>query len=183
MTTTRRHYKDKVYETVLLRRSFREGGKVRNETVANLSHLPAELIEVIRRSLAGEAFVPAGQAASVARSLPHGHVAAIVAQAAALGFPGLLGPPGRTRDVALALIVARVARPGSKLATTRWWADTTLDLPHPSVPLHATGRPGGPAAPDEPAWRDVLTGAVHMGGRLPLAQLTERLPVALLVPA
>jgi (1->4)-alpha-D-glucan 1-alpha-D-glucosylmutase len=63
------------------------------------------------------------------------------------------------------------------------WADTTLDLPHPSVPLHATGRPGGPGAPDEPAWRDVLTGAVHMGGRLPLAQLTERLPVALLVPA
>jgi hypothetical protein len=126
VTTTRRHYKDKVYETVLLRRSFREGGKVRNETVANLSHLPAGLIEVIRRSLAGEAFVPAGQAATVVRSLPHGQVAAVLAQANALGFPALLGPPCRSRDIALALVVARVARPGSKLATTRWWADTTL---------------------------------------------------------
>ena len=59
-------------------------------------------------------------------SLPHGHVAAVVAQAHALGLPTLLGPAGRQRDLAFALIVARVARPGSKLATTRWWADTTL---------------------------------------------------------
>ena len=126
MTTTRRHYKDKVYETVLLRRSFRQDGKVKNETVANLSHLPAELIELITRSLKGETFVPAGQAVTITRSLPHGHVAAAVAQAHALGLPSLLGPPGRQRDLALALIVARVCRPASKLATTRWWADTTL---------------------------------------------------------
>jgi hypothetical protein len=62
----------------------------------------------------------------VTGSLPHGHVAAVHAQAKALGLPALLGPAGRERDIALALIIARVCRPGSKLATTRWWADTTL---------------------------------------------------------
>jgi hypothetical protein len=133
VSTHRRHYvgKDGVprdYETHLLRRSFREDGKVKNETVANLSHLPAELIEVIRRSLNGEAFVPASAAATVTRSLPHGHVAAVHAQAAGLGLPGLLGPAGRHRDLALALVIARVVRPGSKLATTAWWADTTLGV-------------------------------------------------------
>jgi hypothetical protein len=114
------------YETHLLRRSYREDGKVKNETVANLSHLPADLIEMIRASLAGQAFVPAAAAATVARTRPHGHVAAVHAQAKALGLPGLLGPAGRDRDIALALIIARVCRPASKLATTRWWTDTTL---------------------------------------------------------
>ena len=131
VSTHRRHYvgKDGVardYETHLLRRSYREDGKVKNETVANLSHLPADLIEMIRASLAGQAFVPAAAVATVARTRPHGHVAAVHAQAKALGLPGLLGPAGRDRDVALALIIARVCRPTSKLATTRWWADTTL---------------------------------------------------------
>src|SRR5664280_1417889 len=131
VSTHRRHYvgKDGVerdYETHLLRRSYREDGKVKNETVANLSHLPAPLIEMIRASLAGEAFVPAAAVATVARTRPHGHVAAVHAQAKALGLPALLGPAGRERDIALALIIARVCRPGSKLATTRWWADTTL---------------------------------------------------------
>jgi len=114
------------YETHLLRRSYRQDGKVKNETVANLSHLPGELIEIIRSSLAGQAFVPAAAAATVTRSMPHGHVAAVHAQAKALGLPTLLGPAGRDRDIALALIIARVCRPGSKLATTRWWTDTTL---------------------------------------------------------
>jgi hypothetical protein len=131
VSTHRRHYvgKDGVerdYETHLLRRSYREDGKVKNETVANLSHLPADLIEMIRASLAGEAFVPAAAVATVARTRPHGHVAAVHAQAKALGLPGLLGPAGRERDIALALIIARVCRPASKLATTRWWADATL---------------------------------------------------------
>jgi len=131
VSTHRRHYvgKDGVerdYETHLLRRSYREDGKVKNETVANLSHLPADLIEMIRASLAGQAFVPAAAVATVARTRPHGHVAAVHAQAKALGLPALLGPAGRDRDIALALIIARVCRPGSKLATTRWWADTTL---------------------------------------------------------
>jgi len=131
VSTHRRHYigKDGVardYETYLLRRSYREDGKVKNETVANLSHLPADLIEMIRGSLAGQAFVPAAAVATVSRTRPHGHVAAVHAQAKALGLPALLGPAGRDRDIALALVIARVCRPGSKLATTRWWAGTTL---------------------------------------------------------
>ncbi len=131
VSTHRRHYvgKDGVerdYVTHLLRRSYRQDGKVMNETVANLSHLPGELIEMIRAALAGQAFVPAVSAAKVSRSRPHGHVAAVHAQAKALGLPGLLGPAGRERDIALALVIARVCRPASKLATTRWWADTTL---------------------------------------------------------
>ncbi|RZL71431.1 MAG: transposase, partial [Rhodococcus sp. (in: high G+C Gram-positive bacteria)] len=110
----------------LLRRTYRDGGKVKHETLANLSALPAPAIEAVRATLAGTASVTAGAGLEVARSLPHGHVAAVMAQARALGLPALLGPPGRSRDLALALIVARVIRPGSKLATTRWWAETTL---------------------------------------------------------
>jgi len=126
VAVTRRQHNDKVYETTLLRRSFREDGKVKNETLANLSALPAETIEVIRASLAGKTLVAADEAASIERSLPHGHVAAIWAMARSLGLAAVLGPACEQRDLAMALIVARVARPGSKLATTRWWADTTL---------------------------------------------------------
>ncbi len=126
VATTRRHYKDKTYETHLLRRSFRVNGKPRNETLANLSHLPPEVIEMIRRSLKGETFVAAADAFDVTRSLPHGHVAAVWAQAKTLGFAKLLGPPCTQRDLVMGLIVARVCWPGSKLATTRWWQDTTL---------------------------------------------------------
>jgi Transposase DDE domain len=131
VTTQRRHYtgkdgRERVYETHLLRRSWREGGKVRNETVANLSKLPAETIELVRRSLAGERFVPASQQAQVARSLPHGHAAAVHAMARKLGFPALLGPPGPDRDLAYALVISRVLRPASKLSTAAWWDDVTL---------------------------------------------------------
>jgi len=131
VSTQRRHYvgkdgRERTYETHLLRRSYRRDGKAKNETVANLSQLPAATIEVIRASLAGQALVPAAAAATVTRSLPHGHVAAVHAAARSLGLPGLLGPPGRARDLALALVISRVIKPGSKLATTCWWADTTL---------------------------------------------------------
>jgi Transposase DDE domain len=110
----------------LLRRTYRDGTKVRHETLANLSPLPAAAIEAVRASLAGKTLVVAGEGLEVTGSLPHGHVAAVHAQAKALGLPGLLGPAGRDRDIAMALIIARVCRPASKLATTRWWADTTL---------------------------------------------------------
>jgi Transposase DDE domain len=118
--------RERVYETHLLRRSWREDGKVRNETVANLSKLPPETIELIRRSLAGERFIPAGAAAQVARSLPHGHAAAVHAMARKLGFPALLGPPGPGRGLAYALVISRVLRPASKLSTASWWDDVTL---------------------------------------------------------
>jgi Transposase DDE domain len=131
VTSQRRHYtgkdgRERVYETHLLRRSWREDGKVRNETVANLSKLPAETIELVRASLAGERFVPAGQQAQVTRSLPHGHAAAVHATARKLGFPALLGAPGPERDLAYALVISRVLRPASKLSTAAWWDDVTL---------------------------------------------------------
>jgi Transposase DDE domain len=127
-TYVTRSGEERVYESYLLRRTFREDGKVKHETLANLSPLPAEQIELLRRSLRGEAFVPAGTATRVLRSLPHGHVAAVMAQARALGLPALLGPAGRDRDLALALIVSRVVRPATKLSTLSWWADTTLGV-------------------------------------------------------
>jgi hypothetical protein len=132
VATTRRHYKGKTYESVLLRRSYRENDKVKSETVGNLSHLPAETIELIRASLAGQSFMPAGQAGlgpdgfSITRSLPHGHVAAAAAMANELGLAKLIGPACRARDLVLGLVLARVTEPGSKLAATRCWADTTI---------------------------------------------------------
>ena len=126
VSITRRHYKDKVYETALLRRSYREGGKVKSETLANLSHLPPETLALVRESLAGKAHVLAGADWEIERSLPHGHVAAVWAMAAKLGLAELLGPACAERDLALALVVARVVCPASKLATTRWWQTTTL---------------------------------------------------------
>jgi hypothetical protein len=126
VVTTRRHYKDKVYETTLLRRSYREGGKVKTETLANLSHLPPEAIAAVRASLAGKVLVPASEGFEVERSLPHGHVAAVCAMARELGLAKLLGPACPERDLVLALVVARACQPASKLATTRWWASTTL---------------------------------------------------------
>src|ERR1035438_10522102 len=113
------------YVSHLLRRTYRDGTSVKHETLANLTPLPQDAIDAVRASLAGKTLV-VGEGLEVTGSLPHGHVAAVHAQAKALGLPGLLGPPGRDRDIALALIIARVCRPASKLATTGWWADTTL---------------------------------------------------------
>jgi Transposase DDE domain len=112
----------------LLRRTYREAGKVKHETLANLSALPEATVEAVRASLACHAFVVPGEGVVVTRSLPHGHVAAVHAAAKSLGLPALLGPAGRSRDLAFALVIARVLRPASKLATTGWWADTTLGV-------------------------------------------------------
>ena len=114
------------YSSAYLRRTYRDGGTVKNETVANISALPDHVIDLIDAGLKGRQLVPAGQAVTITRSAPHGHVAAVHAMAAKLGLPALLGPAGRQRDLALALIISRVVRPGSKLATLTWWADTTL---------------------------------------------------------
>ena len=74
----------------------------------------------------GERLVPAGQAVTITGSLPHGHAAAVHAMAVKLGLPALLGPAGRARDLALALVISRVVKPGSKLSTLAWWSDVTL---------------------------------------------------------
>jgi transposase len=127
VVTTRRTYKGKVYQTHLLRRSYREGGSVKNETLGNLSHLPEPLIEIIRRSLQGETFVPIGEAFEVLGSRPHGHVQAVQAAMRRLGLASLLGAkPSPERERVLAMVAARIVAPHTKLATTRWWHTTTL---------------------------------------------------------
>jgi hypothetical protein len=114
------------YSSAYLRRTYRDGGKVKNETVANLSALPDHVIDLIDAGLKGQQLVPAAEAVTITRSLPHGHVAAVHAMAGQLGLPALLGPAGRQRDLALALVISRVVAPASKLSTLAWWDDTTL---------------------------------------------------------
>jgi hypothetical protein len=116
----------KDYSSAYLRRTYREAGTVKNETVANLSALPDHVIDWIDAGLKGQQLVPAAGAVTITGSLPHGHAAAVHAMAARLGLPALLGPAGRSRDLILALIISRVIQPGSKLSTLTWWDDTTL---------------------------------------------------------
>ena len=116
----------KDYSSAYLRRTFRDGSTVKNETVANLSALPDHVIDLIDAGLKGQQLVPAAGAVTITGSLPHGHAAAVHAMAAKLGLPALLGPAGRQRDLALALVISRVVQPASKLSTLTWWADTTL---------------------------------------------------------
>jgi hypothetical protein len=114
------------YESRYLRRTYRDDGKVRHETLANLSGLPEAVTDSIEAALKGTALVPADRAVTILRSLPHGHVAAVHAMAVKLGLPALLGPPCGDRDLALALIISRVVAPASKRSTLTWWDDTTL---------------------------------------------------------
>ncbi len=124
VATTERHYKGKVYRFHLLRRTYRDGAKVKHETLGNISHLPADLIEVIRRSLKGESFIPANQAFECVRSLPHGHVAAVLGTLKRLGLDRMLAARrSRERELVIAMIVARVLAPHSKLATSRGSVD------------------------------------------------------------
>jgi hypothetical protein len=118
------HRKD--YSSAYLRRTYREAGTVKNETVANISALPDHVIDLIDAGLKGQQLIPAGEAVTITRSVPHGHVAAVHAMAGKLGLPALLGPAGRPRDLAMALVISRVVAPASKLSTLTWWADVTL---------------------------------------------------------
>lgn len=127
VVTNRRQGKHREYVTHLLRRSWREGGKVRNETVGNISHLPEEVVELVRLALRGERFVSFGARFAIERSLPAGHVEALLAMARRLELTRLLDrSPSRKRQLCLALIVSRVIAPGSKLATARALSQSTL---------------------------------------------------------
>ena len=108
-----------------MRRSFRDGGKIRHETLGNVSALPAAALEALRAALAGETLVVAGTGLELTRALSHGHLAAVSVMAKSVGLAELLGPPCKERDIAYALILARVVHPRPKLATTKWWGDTT----------------------------------------------------------
>lgn len=120
VATTKRTYKDRVYETHLLRRTYREDGKVKHETVGNLSHLPPNAIDAVRRALKGDILVAAHDRFECVRSLPHGHAAAVLGSLRNLGLEKIIAArPCRERDLVVAMIVARVVSPGSKLATCR----------------------------------------------------------------
>ncbi len=126
VATSRRHYKGRIYETHLLRRTYRDEGKVKKETLGNISHLPPDLIEVIRRRLAGQPLMLTDDF-EIQRSLPHGHVVAVLGVLRQLGLDRMLASaPSRQRDLCVGMIVARVLGLGSKLATTRSWTESTL---------------------------------------------------------
>ena len=115
------------YTNYYLRRTFRQDGKIKHETLGNLSDLPVPVIEMIRRSLKGETFVPAADTFRTLRSRPHGHVEAILAMIRRLGLDHLIASqPSRSRDLIVAVIAERLLFPCSKLAITRHWFDTTL---------------------------------------------------------
>ena len=114
---------------ILLREGYREGGKVKTRTLANLSKLPAEAITVLSQVLKGKKMVAVDEAFEIVQdgSRAHGHAEAVLTAMRRLGFPGLLNSrPSRQRDLVVAMVAARVLKPQSKLATTRWWASTTL---------------------------------------------------------
>src|SRR6266540_1631950 len=122
-----RRHGERVYTYWLVRRSVREGKRVRHETVANVSKLPPAALEALRRALAGEALVAAGELFTTERSLPHGHAAAALAMARALELARLLDrQPSPERARVLAMICQQVLAPGSKLACTRALAQSTL---------------------------------------------------------
>jgi transposase len=117
----------KLPPAILLRESYREAGKVKSRTLANLSKLPAETIEVIRQSLKGTPLAAADDTFEVVASPTHGHVHAVLLAMRRLGFAELIASqPTPERDRVRALVAARIVEPHSKLATTRWWHDTTL---------------------------------------------------------
>jgi hypothetical protein len=111
---------------ILLRESYRDGDKVKNRTLANLSDLPPEQIETLRAAFRGDKLVPAGEGVEIVRALPHGHVAAALGMARQIGLDELLPDgPERQRELALALIVERLIDPAPKLATARALDETT----------------------------------------------------------
>ena len=116
-----------VYTSYLLRRSYREGGKVRHENLGNLSHLPIEVIEAIRKMLAGRVLVDLDEQLQIESSLPHGHVAAVLGVLRELDLERLLSRERcRERDLAVAMVCQLVIAPASKLSMTRRFSQTTL---------------------------------------------------------
>jgi len=117
----------KTYVCSLLRQSYRDGAQVKHRTLANLSHLPEHVIDLIRRALQGETFVPVSERFHSTAATPHGHVEAVLGTIRRLGLDTLIAAKrSRRRDLVLALIAERNLFPCSKLATTRHWHSTTL---------------------------------------------------------
>ena len=106
---------------ILLRESYRDAGKIKKRTIANLSDWPTEIVEGLRTLLKGGKVAPADQESIIVRrALPHGHVAAVLGTLRNIGLDRMLGPPrNRCRDLVIAMIVVRLIAPASKLATAR----------------------------------------------------------------
>jgi transposase len=112
---------------VLLREAWREAGKIRKRTLANLTHWPEQQVETLKRLLRGETLVAPRDVFAVEDSLPHGHVEAVLGSIRKLGLDYLIAAkPSRERDLVVAMIAERLIAPSSKLATTRLWHDSTL---------------------------------------------------------
>ena len=112
---------------ILLREAWREDGRIRKRTLANLSDWPDEKVENFRRLLRGDRLVSPDEAFSITSSRPHGHVEAVLGTMRKLELPSLIGSkPSRERELVVAMIAERLLKPCSKLATTRLWHSTTL---------------------------------------------------------
>jgi transposase len=112
---------------ILLREGYREKGKVKNRTLANLTKWPKEKVATFRLLLRGEKLVPATDHFEAISSWHHGHVDAVLRAMKRLGFEQLIASTrSRERDLVVGMVAARVLAPESKLATTRWWHTTTL---------------------------------------------------------
>ncbi|MFP3870737.1 MAG: IS1634 family transposase [Syntrophobacteria bacterium] len=112
---------------ILLREGWREGSKVHKRTIANITHWPKEQVEALRRVLKGELVVSPEEAFAIERSIPHGHVEAILGTIRKLGLDRIIASKGsRQCNLVLAMIAERLMFPCSKLATTRLWHDSTL---------------------------------------------------------
>jgi len=113
--------------TIIIREGYRENGKVKNRTIANITHWPKDKIEALRLVLKGEKVAPVNQLFEKLSSKHHGHVQAVLKTIDRLGLDKLISSKRcRERDIIVAAIVARICEPDSKLAMTRWWGDTTL---------------------------------------------------------
>lgn len=124
---TKTTVKGRTYESVLVRQSYRVGGQVKHRTLASLTRLPAHVIDAVERAIRGETLPVNGAGLTVVQSWPHGHVAAALGTARQLGLEAVIDPqPSRQRDLALAMVVARVLEPASKLATSQLWDTTSL---------------------------------------------------------
>jgi Transposase DDE domain len=126
---------------ILLRESYRQDGQVKTRTLANLTHWPPAQLEALRRVLRGDTLVAPEDAFEIIRSLPHGHVAAVLGTLRRLGLDFLLAAQkSHQRDLVVAMIVARLLDPQSKLATARSW--------HPDTALTSLGQTLGVTAAD-----------------------------------
>ncbi len=126
VATTRRTVNGKTYQTHLLRRTYRHQGKVKHQTLGNISHLPPGLIEIIRRYLKGETDGSPEGAWEIVRSLPHGHVKVVLGVLRDIGMENMLASrPSRERKLVTAMIVQRLINPASKLATASALSEET----------------------------------------------------------